>query len=192
MAKKTASSIGIILGIAIIVIGFFVQGISIEVSTRTIGSDIRFGADFYTEIYDVTRDVGFAVNKTSTAVAEAAEGVCDAIGWLIIAIGVFDIAYFICKAASADDDSENIVYVQTPAAPAAPTAPTAPSTPTYTGATAYKPAAPRVSTPQLPNGWTCTCGRNHAAYEASCVCGTTKADVILAKRAAVNNETNTD
>ena len=32
-----------------------------------------------------------------------------------------------------------------------------------------------VYTPPAASGWVCTCGRNHAAYEASCVCGMTKA-----------------
>ena len=100
MNKKTASSIGIILGIAIIIVGFCVQGISIEIYHRSIGRDIAFGADFYTEMYDVTRDVGYAVNGTKTAIAEAAEGVCDAIGWLIVAIGLVDIAYFVYKMSS--------------------------------------------------------------------------------------------
>ncbi len=29
-------------------------------------------------------------------------------------------------------------------------------------------------TASVANGWTCTCGRKHAAYESSCVCGLTK------------------
>ena len=108
MEKKTASIIGIVLGIAIIIVGFCVQGISIDVYGSSIGRDIAFGADFYTEMYDVTRDVGYAVNGAKTAIAEATEGVCDAIGWLIVAIGLVDIAYFVCKMASCEDDGARV------------------------------------------------------------------------------------
>ena len=115
MEKKTASIIGIVLGIAIIIVGFCVQGISIERYSSSIGSDIKFGADFYTEIYDVTRDVGGAVNNAKNAIVDAVEGVCDAIGWLIVAIGLVDIAYFVCKMASCEENySRNNDYaVQT-------------------------------------------------------------------------------
>ena len=42
------------------------------------------------------------------------------------------------------------------------------TTPTYTA------KSPVVTTAPVAGGWTCTCGRNHAAYESSCVCGATK------------------
>ena len=29
----------------------------------------------------------------------------------------------------------------------------------------------------ISGGWTCKCGRNHAAYVSSCICGTTKAEM---------------
>ncbi len=132
MEKKTASIIGIILGIAIIIVGFCVQGISVDAGghedygTPTIGSNIKFGADFYTEIYAVTQDVGDAVNSANMNIhgavnnaqrniCGAIEKVCDAIGWLIVAIGLFDIAYFVCKKASCEENySRNNYYaVQT-------------------------------------------------------------------------------
>ena len=37
-------------------------------------------------------------------------------------------------------------------------------------------------TPPAPQkGWTCTCGREHPAYESSCVCGMSKRDVLANK-----------
>ena len=34
-------------------------------------------------------------------------------------------------------------------------------------------------TPPAPQkGWTCTCGREHPAYESSCVCGISKRDIM--------------
>ena len=95
MNKKIASIIGGLFGIVIIIIGFCVMGISVETYGVTIGSDIKFGGDFYTEMYDVTRDVGRAINSTRVTLVNAVEGVCDAIGWLIVAIGLVDVAYFI-------------------------------------------------------------------------------------------------
>lgn len=95
--KQVACIFGLVMGLAIIFAGVCVQGISVEIHNGSIGRDIAFGADFYTEMYDVTRDVGYAVNGTKAAIADAAEGVCDAIGWLIIALGVIDFCYFTYK-----------------------------------------------------------------------------------------------
>ena len=95
MGKKVASIIGIVLGIAIIIIGVSVMNPEIY----TVGDPImKFGADFYTEIYDVTREVGGAVQR-------AYKNICNAIGWLIVAIGLVDIAYFICKMASSEENT---------------------------------------------------------------------------------------
>lgn len=50
--------------------------------------------------------------------------------------------------------------------------------------TAYAPVRSQAavrSTAPVPNGWTCTCGRNHPSYETSCICGVTKRDAMLAK-----------
>ena len=110
MKKKTASIIGIALGIVIIIVGLCVQGISVDVSSSSIGRDIAFGADFYTEMYDVTRDVGFALNGAKHSIADAAESVCNAIGWLIVAVGLLDVAYFVYKMAS-DEEKGNIAEV---------------------------------------------------------------------------------
>ena len=89
MGKKVASIIGIVLGIAIIIVGFCVM----NPDTYTVGDPfMKFGGDFYTEMYDVTREVGREVQR-------AYENICNAIGWLIVAIGLFDIAYFVCKMA---------------------------------------------------------------------------------------------
>ena len=56
-------------------------------------------------MYDVTRDVGYAVNGTKAAIADAAEGVCDAIGWLIISLGAIDICFFVYKLVKASEAS---------------------------------------------------------------------------------------
>ena len=100
--KKITCIIGIALGITIIIIGFCVQNIAVNASSFSVGKYIEFRGDFYTEIYDVTRDVGDAINRAQQNICAAVMKTCDAIGWLIVAIGLFDIAYFVCKIASCE------------------------------------------------------------------------------------------
>ena len=54
-------------------------------------------------MYDVTRDVGGAVQQ-------AYKNICNAIGWLIVAVGLLDVAYFGYKMAS-DEEKGNIAEV---------------------------------------------------------------------------------
>lgn len=100
-ATKVASIIGIIVGIVILILGLFIQNVSYDTeSTESIGKSIKFGADFYTEMYDVTRDTGLAVNNTTKAINNAVEvlsKICAAIGWLIVSIGAADISFFVHK-----------------------------------------------------------------------------------------------
>ena len=105
MDKKTASIIGIVVGIAIIIIGICVMNPeTFQIGERnSLGLPIEFGADFYTEMYGVTLDVGGAVQQ-------AYKNICNAIGWLIVAIGLVDIAYFICKMASCKDDGARVEH----------------------------------------------------------------------------------
>lgn len=104
-AKIVTSGIGILVGFILIIIGLNVR----TPEVYKIGEDIAFGADFYTEIYDVTRDVGGAVNI-------ATKNICNAIGWLIFAIGAFDICFFLrkmfdvdcCKSVGAQMETESV------------------------------------------------------------------------------------
>ena len=118
--KRIVNTIGIIVGVVIIIIGFCVQGTKINtdsylLGSQTIGKSIEFGGDFYTEIYDVTKDVGQAVNSAKLSIGaainnaqanigNAIKSACKAIGWLIVTIGAFDICYF----AKNMFDSDNI------------------------------------------------------------------------------------
>ena len=200
MDKKAASVIGIVLGVVMIIVGFCVQGISVasepfaSTGYTSIGSNIAFGGDFYTEIYAVTQDVGQAVNTANNNIrgavnnaqqniCGAVEKVCDAIGWLIVVIGLFDVALFIGKMASCEEECSGNLYNTAPVA--APVY-TAQSSVVTTSAPASAPvaapaapSAPVVVSEPVPNGWTCTCGRNHAPYEMSCTCGMTKAQAKL-------------
>ena len=179
--KKTACSVGIILGIVIIVIGFFVQGITIETSATTIGSYMRFGADFYTEMYAVTQDVGYAVNGTKRAIADAAEGICDAIGWLMVAFGLFDIGFFFYKNAEHNDPEAPVTISTTPIT-AQPSATATSSARIFTSPESTS----RISNTSGSGQWICTCGRCNADYISSCVCGATKSDVKLQHVAPVS------
>ena len=81
--QKIVSIIGIIVGIAIIVMGIILM----DTSSYGIGGYIKFGADFYTEIYAVTRDVGHAINY-------AINNLIRTVSWLIIAVGAIDVCFF--------------------------------------------------------------------------------------------------
>ena len=81
--KKNVSLIGMVVGIIIIIIGFCLQ----NTSTYAIGESITFGADFYTEMYAVTKDASHAINL-------AINDLICAVSWLIIAIGAISICFF--------------------------------------------------------------------------------------------------
>lgn len=99
LSKIIVSGVGILIGIIIIIVGFNVQSISgTYISEYTVGEPIEFGADFYTEMYNVTKDVGNAVNNAAndlgSAIANACGYICNAVGWLIVVIGLIDICVF--------------------------------------------------------------------------------------------------
>lgn len=95
-SKKIVSVIGIVVGVAIIIIGFSLQGTSVY----AIGEQIKFGADFYTEMYAVTQDVGHAINY-------AINDLIRAVGWLIVSLGAIDICFFGYKLAEGIKASGN-------------------------------------------------------------------------------------
>ena len=82
--------------------------------------------------------------------------IIDGIGLVIVAIGLFDIAYFIYKLAGADEDSMQYRYL----------------------ATAIQNLKPSNYSHDA-GGWTCTCGRKHVKQETSCICGVRKAEIEM-------------
>ncbi len=102
ISKIIVASVGLLLGIIIIIIGINVQSVyGTYMSEYDVGKPIEFGADFYTEMYDVTKDVGNAINNASNdigaAISNATRYICEAVGWLIISIGLIDICVFTYK-----------------------------------------------------------------------------------------------
>ena len=93
-SKKIVSIIGIVIGVIIIIIGFSLQ----NTSSYAIGKPIAFGGDFYTEMYDVTKDVGRAINNEINDLIYA-------ISWLIISLGAIDICFFVYKLVKASEVS---------------------------------------------------------------------------------------
>lgn len=78
-ASLTAKIFGIIAGIAILIVGINLM----KADVYSIGkSGVRFGADFYTEIYDVTQDVGGAVNRSIRSMHQCAGTILACIGAL--------------------------------------------------------------------------------------------------------------
>ena len=100
-SKKVAAIIGIVVGFIIIIIGFCIQNTSVY----GIGESIKFGADFYTEMYSVTKDVGYAINY-------AINDLIRAIGWLIISLGAINICFFAYKLVTCFSVSENVESTQ--------------------------------------------------------------------------------
>ncbi|MBR5472406.1 MAG: hypothetical protein IKU82_00300 [Clostridia bacterium] len=86
--RRLIAILGILVGLIIIIIGFSTA--DTYISTADISSGLVFGADFYTEIYDVTSDVGRAVNYNTYGLSQ----VCEAIGMLIVSIGAIDVLAF--------------------------------------------------------------------------------------------------
>ena len=98
--------LGIAIGLLISFLGFLVTTMDIGTATTDkIGEDIKFGADFYTEMYDVTKDVGKAVNNVTKEINDAIDKICTAIGMLIFSIGLLDIAFFTYKILSTADSA---------------------------------------------------------------------------------------
>lgn len=115
MSKKTITSyMGVAVGIAIIIIGFSVMNPeTFLLGERDSYGLIKFGGDFYTEIYHLTYQVGDQVQKSYV-------NICNAIGWLIVSIGAFDICYFLAKSSDTEKNdyqglrNENIEQSQVP------------------------------------------------------------------------------
>jgi rubrerythrin len=110
--KGITCLLGAIIGIIIVFIGIHVQGISIDRSHTTIGENIKFGTDFYTEMYEVTQDVGQSINSLKSTVANAAESVCDAIGYLIMSLGLTVSCFFGYKIVIYSNILENMVSIK--------------------------------------------------------------------------------
>ena len=81
--KSVFAWLGIILGIGIILLGFKVKDSDVGDTPDT----AKFGADFYTEMYGVTREVAKNVRYGNEALVEG-------IGWFLIAFGAADICLF--------------------------------------------------------------------------------------------------
>ena len=82
-ANLTAKIIGIIAGVVILIVGINLM----DVDVYSVGEySMKFGADFYTEIYDVTRDVGGAVNRSIKSIHQCAGTILACIGALTIVV----------------------------------------------------------------------------------------------------------
>lgn len=101
ISGKIVPIIGIIVGVAIIILGVSLQ----DTERYAVGESIKFGADFYTEIYDVTKDVGHVINYVVNDLIRA-------IGWLIISLGAMDICFFAYKLVNTEAMQEEIIRIK--------------------------------------------------------------------------------
>ena len=151
--KNKASFVGVIVGIVIIIIGFSVMNPETYLlgERDSLGSLIEFGADFYTEIYHMTYQVGHQVQQGYV-------NICNAIGWLIVCLGAIDICYFLVKTidvtapvnGNTSGEEQIVVSNEKPS---------------------VKPAvsSPSVKDPEYEGTWRCTsCGKENSHLEVNC------------------------
>ena len=82
--NRFSKFLGILVGIGVIIIGICL----LSADTDSIGKwGTRFGGDFYTEIYSVTQDVGYAVNDVTKAIHKC-------VGWIVIVLGALTSCYY--------------------------------------------------------------------------------------------------
>lgn len=179
-AKILTSGIGILVGFILIIIGLNVR----TPEVYKIGEDIAFGADFYTEIYDVTREVGGAVNI-------ATKNICNAIGWLIIAIGAFDICFFLRKMFDFDS-SENVgAQIETASVPSAANSISGASEEKSNAAVSSKTVNPRppVVAPEVKK-WVCDkCQTENSTNYSQCKkCGNFRSNSVQTVRELTEKE----
>lgn len=96
--KKKFSLIGMIVGVAIIVLGIVV--LSLDIGGGYLEST-SFGGDFYTYSYRATRT---AANNVGDLISAFKIGV----GFLLISIGATDICVFGCKMAEAKESASPV------------------------------------------------------------------------------------
>lgn len=173
--KKAICLAGVVVGIIAIIVGFSVLDAGGPIIGRD-GSGIRFGADFYTEIYDVTQDVGRAVNY-------AARNICAALGWMTVILGAFIILFFAYKYATIISEQKRTettspIVVQLPAekqeSQSVPAAPAQEATPP-----AAQPSVPSLTV--MRSRWEKAIA-DQGEYIGTCeMCGKKRQDVVLAE-----------
>lgn len=84
--KLVCALVGVIFGIITIVFG-----VVLAVKTSSLGGDVEFGADFYTEIYSAVKDVEYGVYYLQGFLLTFCK-------FMLIAFGMFEIAFFGNKA----------------------------------------------------------------------------------------------
>ena len=92
--KKTFSIIGILSGIALIILGVMLLTKEFSYSFNRPLIEYTFGADFYTEIYDATFDAANSLYSIGHLLADIADFVANGFWYLLLALGLFDICFF--------------------------------------------------------------------------------------------------
>lgn len=165
--KKNSCITGIIVGVVIIFIGLLVQATDISHEGKLVGdSSTRFGANFYTEMYQVTLDTGYAVNNAQKNICKGLESVCNAIGWLIVAVGAFTACHFSKALFDIQVEGDSTAVLPVANAPQNDNPP--PVIQTQSVDTTAK---------SLEGGWQCKCGRVHPEYVSNCSCGTSQREM---------------
>ena len=149
MGKKILCITGIVVGIVVIIVGINL----LTIGSSLVGEYIRFGGDFFTEMYNLTRDVGYAINR-------AADNICAALGWILIALGATMGLMFGYKLIGCAEEQKpknaNDGFSQEPMS-----------------TTASQEVRTTTSVKE-PGYWTCICGNVNKDYVGTCGCGCTR------------------
>lgn len=100
--KMAVLIIGIIAGALTVIFGIFLS----HPSVGGFGETKAFGADFYTEIYSITK-------ATAQNVADVVDIIYDFARCLLISLGVFEILFFIYKLVSIYNESDTVKIKKT-------------------------------------------------------------------------------
>ena len=101
--KKVACIFGALVGIAIIIIGFKIQGVSFDPVTLAV-------PDYFNEDLSITtalNNITFVVSKTMLT---SMKKFCEVAGWIIVSIGAIDTSVFVyklCSIEKAPSSTEN-------------------------------------------------------------------------------------
>jgi hypothetical protein len=93
--KKAFTVLGMIVGICFVVLGYKILSMEVRYEYITVPSYVtKFGADFYTEIYQVTHAAGGNTGKLIQTTADTAAIVKDGFAYLLMALGATDFCAF--------------------------------------------------------------------------------------------------
>ncbi len=185
-AKIAFGVIGFILGIIIFIMGISTMNSKPESRSTSYTDSYSFGADFYTEEYEATKNAADNAAVTANNVRELGNTITNCFGTLLIAVGLIVCLYSLKEAvvvgvtASGDKPAAQPSVEKAPEVQPIFTQPYVDKTDvdkTAVDQTAVAEPAAVIADDREPgsNEWKCPkCGTIHQNYVGTCGCGETK------------------